>query len=769
MRIPINWLKEYVDMKLSVKELSDKLTMSGTENEILENSGNFDGIVVGEILEIHKHPNADKLQVTKTSVGKDVLQIVCGAPNIEVGQKVPVALVGTQIGEFEIKEAELRGEKSYGMLCSESELGISDDHSGIMILDPRAKAGDSLANALNIGETVLEAEITPNRGDCLSMIGIAREVAVVTGQDLKLPVSKIQEAKERVFDMLSVEIKDKELCRRYMARIIKNVKIGDSPKWMQERLSSSGVRPINTVVDVTNYVMLEMGQPLHAFDAEKISGGKIIVRKAEKGEKIETLDGVSRELDINDLVIADAQKAVALAGVMGGASSEVRKNTTTIVLESANFHPTSIRKTALRLALRSESSARFEKGLSLKLTSEALERAAALLAEVSDGKILAGKIDEGERNDKEKRVTLRFEKLKTFLGQDIQAKDAVGILERLGFEVKGKNKEGAETSVPHWRLDASIEEDLLEEIARIYGYENIPSTLPQGQMPVYEKNEKIEVSKKIREVLTAIGFFETYSYSFTNQEKANLLKKEDKLVKIANPLSQEQEYMRTDLLGSMLDVASKNKDVSVIKIYELASIYIEKGETQKLSILVAGKDEDESFQIAKGAMDLMFSRLNIENIHYKEGAVFSKNEQLGLFVIKGSETLNKFKIKSKAACFVELDLMTLSKLMVSKKFTNIPKFPGSQRDLTFELDEEVLVNDVYVKIDEIKSPIRTKSEVIDVYRGKGLALDKKSVSIRFTYQAMDRTLTDKEVDEDQSKIVSQIKTKLGGILRGEEQ
>lgn len=775
MRIPLNWLKEYVDIKIPTRELSDKITMSGTENEILKaEEGSFEGIVVGEIIEIEKHPNADKLQVTKTSVGKETLQIVCGAPNIEVGQKIPVALVGATIGEFEIKEAELRGVKSYGMLCSESELGISDDHTGIMVLDPRAKVGNNLSSALNIGETVLDADVTPNRGDCLSMVGMAREVAVVTGQKLKMPIVKIQESKGKASDLLSVEIKDKDLCRRYMGRVIENVKIGPSPRWMQDRLSASGVRPINNVVDVTNYVMLETGQPLHAFDADRILGGKVIVRKAKKGERIETLDGVSRELIPNDLVIADIDKAVAIAGVMGGANSEVTDKTKTIVLESANFHPTAIRRTALRLALRSESSSRFEKGLSLKVTEEALERAASLLAEVADGEILGGKVDVGEKKDKEKKISLNFEKIKSFIGEDIASDKAISILESLDFKTIKKDKKSADFVVPQWRLDVSIEEDLLEEVARIYGYDKIPVTLPEGILPRYEENDKVEISKKIRNILTATGFFEAYSYSFTSKEKAGLYRKNENPIKIANALSQEQEYMRLDNLGSMLEVVSRNKDYktgSIQKIYEISSVYLLKGEVYKVSGTLYGGNGNEVFRQAKGTLDKVFEEFRIKNIVYRKDAdksakILSGQKELGYFVILDSEDISSFKLKSKRICFFELDLITLIGSTQDKKFNSIPKFPGSERDLTFVLDEEVTISQIYEIINTIKSEIRNKVEIVDIYRGKGLPATQKSVSLRFRYQSWERTLADKEIDDDQVKIIKKVKDALGGILRG---
>lgn len=448
MKIPVKWLSEYVDLAgVSDDALSDALTMSGTENEIVRGESGFEKIVVGEIKKIEKHPNADKLQITKTDVGGKnggVLQIVCGAPNIEVGQKVPVALVGAEIGEFTIKRAEIRGVESSGMLCSESELGISDDHTGIMILDARSKVGSNLSSALNIGGTVLEAEITPNRGDCLSIIGVAREASAALGKKLKGMKFKKPEVSSKL--KMDVEIDEKNLCPRYIAKVVEGVKICPSPKWMQDCLSSSGVQPINNIVDVTNYVMLEWGQPLHAFDASKISG-KIIVRKAKDKEVLETLDGVKRTLAGSNLVIADSKKAIALAGVMGGANSEVTEKTKNIVLEAAVFDGTSIRKTAQKLGLRSEASNRFEKGIPLALPEIAIERAAELMAETGGGKV-------GENTDVLSKwiwlqhIGIESAELDKFLGVHVPDQKILSILNSLGFAAKKFDfKEEARTHI----------------------------------------------------------------------------------------------------------------------------------------------------------------------------------------------------------------------------------------------------------------------------------------------------------------------------------
>ena len=786
MRIPISWLKEYIDTKLSVKEIADKLITSGTEIETITKIDIDPKVVVGEILEIEKHPNADRLQVTQTSVGKETLQIVCGATNIEVGQKVPVARIGAMIGDFEIKETELRGVKSSGMLCSESELELSDDHTGIMILDARAEAGKPVNDYLARDTAVLDAEITPNRGDCLSMIGIARELSAVSGGKLNLPNIRIEEVKERASDNISVEIKDKDLCNRYIGRVIKDVKIGPSPKWMRDRLSAVGVRPINNVVDVTNYVMFEMGQPLHAFDLGKIksvkifnfqfSTSKIIVRRAENGEEIETLDGVVRKLDSNDLIIADEKGPQAVAGVLGGKASEVTEKTTDILLESANFHPTAIRKTAQKLALRTEGSSRHEKGLPLRLAEEAADRAAGLIAEFAGGEVLSAAVCEGKKKDSGKKVTLEFSKIKSKLGVDISADKAVKYLERLGFAVSKKGKESAEFTVPYWRLDVSIEEDLLEEIARVYGYNNIPSTLPQGTLPVYEENKQVSLSNKIRQAMSAMGFFEAYSYSFASKEKACLYRKKD-LVQVSNPLSREQEYMRADLVGSLLDASKKNKEYGQVRLYEISSVYFKEKakitEKAKLSGLVSLKNGDAAADTV-GAIRQLLNWLNIKSVAIKEmrtdvpfcqsAEIFSGKNKLG---IVGLIPESQGGLMGRETSFFEIDMGALISAAQPKIFKGIPKFPGSERDLTFIVGKNVKVQDMEERIGGIASKIRAKAVVTDIYISRNLGENKKAVTVRFYYQAATRTLTDAEVDADQKQIMKVVKDSLGGEIKGE--
>lgn len=946
MKIPLKWLAEYVDLKgLSDKEISDGLTMSGTENEI-EKGVEFPKIVVGEIKEISAHPNADKVRVTKTDVGKvngGVLQIVCGAPNIEVGQKVPVALPGAPIGDFVIEKTKIRGVESNGMLASEQELGISEDHSGIMILDPRAKIGQKLEKVLNIGGTVLEAEVTPNRGDCLSMTGIAREAAAALNR--KFLNKKLVPVETKSSKTIKVEVQNKEKCPRYIAKVIEGVKVSPSPKWMQERLSACGVRPINNIVDVTNYVMLEMGQPLHAFDATKINEA-IIVRSARAGEKLVTLDGNERKLDVSDLVIADEKKAIALAGVMGGLNSEVDEKTTTIVLEAAVFHPTSVRKTAQKLALRSEASNRFEKGIPLNLPEYAIERAAELILE--DGGKAGKNTDELLSWIWIQHVGLEMANIPKFLGIELGSEKVLAILHSLGFEakifdikkearaqvgkpyvwgasfkthgdmafdcsyltdylysligrfightalaqfesgravnvdelqpgdllfLKGKieksatdhyfendgrgnhkkiklpeNKEvghvgiyigggrvvhashysydnktkkwskltqakakvveenvekflnhpeflGARryvedinyfiaTIVPWWRLDIKIEEDILEEIGRMYGYTNFPSTLPSGPLPYSEENPKIALAQKIRTLLSGVGLTEVYTYSFISKQAAEYPNQSLKPIKVDNPINPEQEWMRTSLAPSLLEAARKNQENrSEIKIYEIASIYLPSGkvlpdEVQTLGICLKpqAKKADAAFAELKGALELLAERLNLGKFEYKPteveflskgqtAGIYYQNQYIGFLGLVSPKAREDFGLKHNFA-FAEVNLgMLAQKLGQTRVYKTISRFPEAERHFNLLVSDVLIAAEIESKLNNFHNSELLTLSLEDIYSGENLPEGKKSVTIKAVFGSTQKTLKDEEIAEAQKQLLSYLKKSLGGELR----
>lgn len=937
MRIPFEWLSEYVDLKgITPHELSDALNLTGTENEVISEMKDFPGVVVGEILEITKHPNADKLQITKTKVGKnDVRQIVCGATNIEVGQKVPVALPGALIGDFEIKEAELRGVKSQGMLCSEAELGISDDHAGIMILNPTSKVGEDLGKALSSGGVVLEAELTPNRTDCFSVIGIARESAATMGRKLKnLSFKTVAETSKK---KVAIEVKEKELCPRYITKVVEGIKVQESPKWLQQRLQEAGVRPINNIVDVTNYVMLEWGQPLHAFDESKISG-KIVVRKAKSEEVIETLDGVKRKLTTKDLVIADNKKSIAVAGVMGGINSEVTEKTKTIVLEAAVFDGTSVRKTAQRLGIRTEASSRFEKGIPLSLPELAIERAAQLITETAGGK--AGKKNEAlSQWIWIQHVGLRLSRLEQFLGIKIPTEEVISIMESLGFTaekfdfkkearkhigkpyvlgarfkthgdmafdcsyltdyvysligrfigytslaqfelgtpvsdedlkpgdvlfvngvidksvtthyfvpdgeggykkielsspkkvghnalyigdgrvvhakhfnydfnkkkwVKGKKAEVVEEDleiftqnpeylgarrfvedptdwiaidVPWWRMDVKIEEDILEEVARIYGLEKIPSAIPSGNLPVFEENKTVNLSEKTRQILTGTGYSEVINYSFISEEELKKVADVSGALKIFNPISPQTEYLRTTLSASLLKNVALNQDnYENFNLFEIGAVYLKNKENQPneiqklcLASFVSGKKKIDAFYEIKGALEVLFEKFNVVAAFKKAEVAYLEKGQTAKIVINGIEigyigmtnekTINDFSLKQPVG-IAELDLDKLYSLSDEKiSYKPVSRYPGATRDLSLVFDKKVNAEEIMASVKN--NGILLLSEITDIYE---LAEGEKSVTIRLRFGSPERTLSEAEISEKVEQVLKDL-SKLGSKLR----
>ncbi|KKR35658.1 MAG: Phenylalanine-tRNA ligase beta subunit, partial [candidate division CPR2 bacterium GW2011_GWC1_39_9] len=631
MRIPTNWLKEYVKTSKSDKEIADILTMSGTEVEKIESHGiTWSGVVVAEVIEIEKHPNADKLRLVTVNIGNKSQKVVCGASNIEVGQKIAFAKEGAKLGEFELKRVNIRGVESSGMCCSEAELGLSAEAKGIMVLDSSATVGIPLEEALNIGESVIEAEITPNRGDELSITGLAREVFAVTGEEFNLPEISVTEIDLKSSSDIAVEILDNELCPQYLARVLEIDEISQSPEWLKKHIEAAGVKTINLVVDITNYVMLEMGQPLHAFDYNSIEDKKIVIRRANKDEIIETLDGEKRKLDETMLVIADNKKAIAIAGVMGGKNSEISANTKKIVLESATFNKVQVRRTSDKLALRTEAVVRFEKGLPLNLAQIAIDRAAMLLQQIGGARIYDGTVSVGLNKEPEKEIELKIGDIEKKLGVIMAAEEAGKYLERLGFEVK-TYEDFTNVSVPWWRPDVNISEDLLEEIIRIYGLNNITSSLPSMELPSPNLNKPLKVEYLIRDILLGAGFSEIINYSFYSPENAKKVGFDDKnLIKIANPINSDMEIMRPSMLPSILNSISKNeRNYNYIKIYELGKTYLPGEEMpiedKHLTLAISGINDEKviysdgkAFYLLKGALELIFAEIGIKNFSLKQ-------------------------------------------------------------------------------------------------------------------------------------------------------
>ncbi len=806
MYLSLNWLKDFVDIpkKITPEELGLKLTMHTVEiDSVQKQSDKYKNVIVGKILEVNKHPNADKLRLAKVDIKKEVLDIVCGAPNIEPGQLVPVALVGAVLPNgLEIKEAEIRGQKSCGMLCAEDELGLGEDHAGILILNDKAKIGQNFAEYLKIEDVIFEVDnksIT-NRPDLWSHYGMARDIATflrtnTTKKFEQFSKPKIKVDAEKV--KLEVTVEDFKLCPRYMGVVMEGIKIESSPKWLQDRLISVGVRPINNIVDATNYVMFELGQPLHAFDQSLV--GKIIVRRAKEKEEIETLDGVKRQLDKNDLVIADSKKAIAIAGVMGGANSEINDNTTTIILESANFYFVSIRKTSQKLGLRSEASMRFEKSLDPNLCEIALSRAVNLIKEICPkSKLVSNVADEKNFNLNQGPIELDLSWLNNFIGDVIKKEEVIDILNRLGFSCEDKNEEIFVT-VPTWRAtkDISIREDLAEEVARIYGYDNLKLTMPQVAMSAPETIPEKELVDKIKNILSGgASLSEVYNYSFVGEELLRKLNIDfSKHIRLANPIAAQHTMLRQNLAPNLfLNIKTNQPRYDIVKIFEIGNVYLGMtGEIAKdgggeeklpyqekrLGIVIAGGVKDNVFAKAKGVIEYLMANLDL-NVEYNVAGSevtppwANKNKvakiKIGQRVIGFASVIDKkvaggLGIKKECAV-VEVSLKELLETIKGrgdKRYKEFDKFPPVIRDLAFVVNEKVLYNDIKNEIINFHEYIK-EVELFDVFQGGKVGEGNKNLAFHIIYQA-DRTMTAKEVDDLQQKLIKKMEEKFEAKVR----
>ena len=805
--VSYNWLKDYVETKDSPYQLARKLSLCGPSVEkVIEKKFDLKNVVVGEILEIKKHPNADNLSLVKVDIGKKKIEIVCRASNIKVGQKVPVALEGAILpGGFKIEKRKVRGIESRGMLCAQDELGIGGDHNGIFILPKELKIGQDLTKALDLNDYIFDTEITTNRPDVLSIIGFAREVSAITGG--KLLIGKNPPNPSRIkhgtsfykrgmennkkSDILQIQVQDKKNCPRYMAIVLDNIKVKSSPWWMQKRLLSYGVRPINNIVDITNFVMLEYGQPMHTFDYDKISGKKIIIRRAKNNEKIIALDDNEYKLNSEMLIIADAKEAIAVAGIMGGKFSAVDSKTKRIVLEAANFNEISIRKTARALNLYSESSTRFEKGLSDQLPLPAMMRAVELVQNLTEANIVSSLIDKGIKKYQQTKIKLSKKNVELFLGVKISSQKIIKILNSLGFEVRSKENWEFIVNVPFWRdKDVGIEVDLIEEIARIYGYYKLPIELPTGKIPQKEKNWQLYWENKTKEILSGAGMTEVYSYSFISKEfleKAGIDSK--KCLKLLNPLNVDLEYMRPSLIHSLLQVIFQNQKIKdKFEIFELANIYLSKGfnklPDEKLALcgaIVQGLIKKQKlFYKIKGIVELLFEKIGIDvlTVSYKPltvgrfwhstkaAKILIKNQQVGIIGEIHPEILAKFDIDMPVAMF-DFDFSRLIKQATTRKtYQPIIKFPPVKLDLAIVIDKKILWNDIQKLIYQTGENFVKRVELFDVYEGRGVSINKKSLAFHITYQSADQTLEDKEVNKIQEKITKVLEKKFEAEVRG---
>ncbi len=790
----MSWFNDYTNVDgILPREYAEALTLTGSKVETVENMGaDIQNVVTGKILEITEHPDSDHMVICKVDVKDEILQIVTGAPNVKVGQIVPVAKNDSYLpGGIHIKTGKLRGVESYGMLCSHEELGLSESdlswepEYGILVLPEDTEVGMDIKDFFGLNEEVVEFEITSNRPDCFSVIGLARETAATFGKPFAVPTPVYNEKSENIADTISVTVENPDKCLRYTAKMIKNVKIGPSPAWMVHRLKAAGIRSINNIVDITNYILLEYGQPMHAFDLRHLSGGKIIVRDAKDGEVIKTLDEQDRTLNSNDLVIADAEKAVAIAGVMGGFNSEIEDDTTTVIFESATFDAVSVRLTAQKAGLRTEASSRYEKGLDVNNTIPAVNRACQLVEELGCGEVVGGMIDVVGNIPSPTVLAFRPEKINAFLGIDISKEEMAGYLATIDFKV---DLDKMEITVPSFRPDVVAEADVAEEVARFYGYNKIPTTLISGEATKGSYSPLQKFRKDLSSMLTAQGMYEIYTFTFIGEnefDKLNLPADSSfrNAVKIRNPLGEDTSIMRTTMLASMLETLSYNynRKNEEAKLFEISKTYIptEPGklpnEPEKLAIGMYGADID--FFDLKGAIEEIVDGLNIKGITWKPlttcpslhpgraASLMIGDNQIGILGQVHPTVCKNFDIET--ACFVaEIDVMPLFEAVNNDvKYKALPKFPAAERDIAVLVDKTALVGDLEATIAKASGALLENIRLFDVYEGDRIPEDKKSVAFAISFRAADRSLTSEEVNKVFNKIVKDLQFKNNAQLR----
>ncbi len=801
MRVGLGWLAEFIALPDSQVELEERLTLGGLEIEGVARTGpDLDEIRVGHVLEREQHPDADRLSVCKVDLGGDEpLSIVCGAPNVAAGQKVAVATPGTILPDgTKLKKSKIRGVASMGMICSASELGLSDEHDGIMVLDAAAQVGRPIAEYVSAGQVVLDLEITPNRGDWASMLGVAREVRAQFGGSIKLPPTQPCESGSAAADLIRIEIEDNAGCHRYAGRVVHGVKVGPSPEWLVEKVEAAGMRSINIVVDITNLVLLEFGQPLHAFDLSMLTDAVIRVRSAAPGEPIETLDGVERKLEAGDLVIADAKRAIAIAGVMGGAATEVGESTTDILLESAHFAPTRIRKTARRLGLFTEASYRFERGVDHEGVVRAADRAARLLAELAGGEVATGVVEaRGDPVSHCDRVEIPVAKANRMLGTELTATEMITLLERVDIdanEVRGI----LSCSVPSYRGDISIPVDIVEEVARVYGYDRLPTTLPSARLDSPAVPTSYTMADRVRDSLVASGLYETRSFPGISSKDWDAIRLPDddprrQSVRIVNPIVEENAEMRTTLVPSLLHAAQGNfaRQVADVRLFEVAHVFLPTAgdalprEEQRVTALITRPqraslweqvDSRDLFFDAKGIAEVLLRDLNREPV-FKTGTAESfLHPGASVSVVSGGQTIGTVgELHPEVAAYFEIDvpcaLIDLSLHQLERisakpsKFEAVSRQPAASRDIAVILSQDRPAGELLEAIRKTAGSALVSVGVFDRYAGKGVPEGKVSLGVRMVFQRVDRTMKDSEVSKLVDRIVSMLAHKFDGELR----
>lgn len=793
MKVPYKWLKDYVNIEISPKELADRLTLSGSKvEEVITSGDEIENVVTGRILKIEPHPDAEKLVVCQLDVARgEELQIVTGANNMKEGDIVPVALHGSSLPNgLKIKKGKLRGIVSNGMMCSEEELGITGEEHvhGLMILPSDTPIGRDIKEVLGLDNSVIDFEITSNRPDCLSVTGIARETAATLGTSYKMPDTAFNcITSDKITDILKVEVKDSGLCRRYMARGVKNIKIEQSPNWMQERLMQAGVRPINNIVDITNFVMLELGEPMHAFDRREITSNTIVVERAEEGERFTTLDGIERILSSDVLNIKDGERTIGLAGIMGGLNSEVKEDTKEIIFECANFDGTNIRVSSKKLGLRTEASGRFEKDLDQNLVEIAMDRACSLVELLGAGEVMEGVIDIYPEVVEPKKLNINAVWVNKFLGTDISADKMKEYLDRLELATVINGDELVIT-IPTFRSDINIKEDVAEEIARIYGYNNIPTTIMTSSSIRGGKNSKQKLEDKIIEALIGNGLNQSINYSFVSPKVFDkVLIPEDsslrRAVTIKNPLGEDFSIMRTTSIPSMMESLARNysRSNAEARLFEIGKIYIPNENPEKLpeekNILTLGMYGNVDYYDLKGVVENIIDTLGITNTSFqressnptfhpgKTARLSVRKDNIGVLGEIHPDVNENYGIEVR--CYVAvLDLDTLVNLTsLDKKYKPLPKYPAVTRDIAVLVEEGILVQQIEDIIRKQGSNMVESIKLFDVYKGSQVPEGKKSIAYSITYRLENKTLTDAEVNKVHEKILRSLEHQLGAQLR----
>ncbi len=794
MKISLNWLKTYISFDFSPEDLSDRLTMTGFEVEEIQSfESPFKRIVVGEVKEIKDHPESDKLKVCQVDIGSSQKTIICGAPNIAKGQFVPVAMEGVVLDGNTVGITEIKGVISEAVICSERELGLSDDHSGVLVLnDSSRKTGAYLFPEASQDDTVFDVNVTPNRPDCLSHVGIAREIGCISGRPVQHPNLIVKESDSPAAELVTVHIDAVKSCPRYSARVIQNVKIGPSPPWMKSRLEAVGIRSINNVVDVTNYTLMELGHPLHAFDFDLVQGRKIVVRHAEKGETFTTLDEIKRDLQPQDLLICDGERPVALAGVMGGLNSEVSASTKDILLESAYFEPATVRKTAKRLSLSTEASQRFERGADPNGTLTAADRCAVLLSELAEGSVCRGIVDAYPNPIGPREIQLRPGRIAKVLGAEIPRESVTSIL--TGLDLKVENSEDQLTiSVPTFRPDLEREIDLIEEIVRHYGYEKIEPRLRSVVPLTYSRNEIVEFTERLKDHLTGMGFQESLSNSMVSEKHIRSIIPEVEPLHVTNPINPETSCLRMSLISTLLDTIqwNQNRSTSNARFFEIGRVFFPNKKTlpdERITLtgMMSGSVRAQPFcgdstkplnmYHLKGLLESLFERLFLPDWNFIPENHHAFDTHTSLRIVTGEThlgtcgeitgTLREMWDITESVFGFEISVQALSQAVPKqKKYKSIPKYPAVKRDLAVMVEEKVPVGDLESCIAQNGGKMLTSIGLFDLYQGQQIPSGKKSVAFSLTFSVPDRTLKEEEVDPIFTSILESLKLSFAAELR----